>query len=378
MALKVFATQLLIFFSLSLRKHGIDGSLRIISKSHTDLSQEESGELFECINIYKQPAFSHPLLRDHKIQMKPSSIPKGTHTRNSTKYTHSTLKAVECPEGTVPIRKSQTKDLTRLEPSLNALSDISLMNNYPGQHFAVVKSYLDPKGVYYGSQATFNVVNPKLGDDEASLALISLWNGENGDEHMIQAGWGVAPQLYGDHNTHLTIFWRSGKSGCFNLLCPGFVQVDKSHPMGSVLLASVPNVEPEVIEILIHQNDATKNWWLTYVTTDGSVDIGYWPDHLLPRLSDGAPLVGWGGIAKHSLNGDSPPMGFGVFPDGSYEQSGYFREINVMYNSKDLTDPDGDWETFVDSPNCYQAKNLGSTSEGYAMQYGGPGGACGN
>lgn len=31
--------------------------------------QSEDGDIIDCIDIYKQPAFAHPALRDHKIQV---------------------------------------------------------------------------------------------------------------------------------------------------------------------------------------------------------------------------------------------------------------------------------------------------------------------
>ncbi|KAK0572116.1 hypothetical protein LWI29_026373 [Acer saccharum] len=34
--------------------------------------QSEDGDIIDCVDIYKQPAFDHPALRNHKIQMRPS------------------------------------------------------------------------------------------------------------------------------------------------------------------------------------------------------------------------------------------------------------------------------------------------------------------
>jgi len=31
--------------------------------------QSEDGDIIDCIDIYKQPAFDHPALRNHKIQV---------------------------------------------------------------------------------------------------------------------------------------------------------------------------------------------------------------------------------------------------------------------------------------------------------------------
>lgn len=33
------------------------------------LLQTEDGNIFDCVDIYKQPAFDHPLLKNHTIQV---------------------------------------------------------------------------------------------------------------------------------------------------------------------------------------------------------------------------------------------------------------------------------------------------------------------
>jgi len=33
------------------------------------LVQKEDGSTIDCIDIYKQPAFDHPLLKNHKLQV---------------------------------------------------------------------------------------------------------------------------------------------------------------------------------------------------------------------------------------------------------------------------------------------------------------------
>lgn len=32
--------------------------------------QTKDADIFDCVDIYKQPAFSHPLLKDHKLQVR--------------------------------------------------------------------------------------------------------------------------------------------------------------------------------------------------------------------------------------------------------------------------------------------------------------------
>ncbi|PIA60889.1 hypothetical protein AQUCO_00300421v1 [Aquilegia coerulea] len=307
---------------------------------------------YECVNIYKQPAFDHPLLKNHKIQMKPSSLPKGVVSSEHKQLNMVLQDAVRCPEGTVPIRKTRTESMRNTKSLFKAES----VNSSTPK----IDYHKNSTETFYGSQATMNVINPRVDDkNQASLAFISLWNGSNGDENLIQAGWGA------------------GNSGCYNLQCSGFVHVDKNRPLGQVL--DVSTYDGKIVEqqVLIHQDSKTKNWW---VTIAGSVNIGYWPNSLLPHLANGSPNLSWGSLVKHDINGKSPQMGFGYFPDGNPRHAGYFRQIQVMYNLSDMSNPAGTWETYEDKPNCYKMVNYGLEAypNGYSVVYGGTGGACDN
>ncbi|KAK1285867.1 hypothetical protein QJS10_CPB20g00481 [Acorus calamus] len=77
------------------------------------------GDIIDCVDIYKQPAFDHPLLRNHTIQMGPLSYPKGfepaKNTMKSKLHQPWHLNGT-CPEGTIPIRRTQKSDLIRKSP----------------------------------------------------------------------------------------------------------------------------------------------------------------------------------------------------------------------------------------------------------------------
>ncbi|GMH17626.1 hypothetical protein Nepgr_019467 [Nepenthes gracilis] len=66
----------------------------------------EDGEVVDFVNINEQPAFDHPLLKDHKIQMNPSVYPSGCEAQpnnNPAQNVFSTSKYGDRPEGTIPI-----------------------------------------------------------------------------------------------------------------------------------------------------------------------------------------------------------------------------------------------------------------------------------
>ncbi|KAL6980072.1 hypothetical protein U1Q18_021722, partial [Sarracenia purpurea var. burkii] len=79
----------------------------------------EDGDIIDCIDIYKQPAFDHPSLRNHTIQMRPSlNITKERTSLKTAKGKEvgesSSMRVVlsqqwqrkgRCPKGTIPVRR---------------------------------------------------------------------------------------------------------------------------------------------------------------------------------------------------------------------------------------------------------------------------------
>lgn len=72
---------------------------------------------FDCVDIYKQPAFRHPLLKNHKIQLNPSFARDTTRRRSS--YINKAFKgdSFTCPPGKVPIQKKAIKHQTITDSS---------------------------------------------------------------------------------------------------------------------------------------------------------------------------------------------------------------------------------------------------------------------
>ncbi|VVA31517.1 Hypothetical predicted protein [Prunus dulcis] len=73
----------------------------------------EEGDIIDCVDIYKQPAFDNPLLKNHKIQLRPTSFP--AQMKNSAPVTdpisETWSKREASPDGTVPIHRTTKDDL---------------------------------------------------------------------------------------------------------------------------------------------------------------------------------------------------------------------------------------------------------------------------
>ncbi|PON75645.1 hypothetical protein TorRG33x02_244940 [Trema orientale] len=82
-------------------------SLELVKHNGTIKSIEsENGEVIDCVDIYKQPAFDHPLLKNHTIE--PNSIQNGVKRENNQALMalQGWHKNGECPEGTIPILRT--------------------------------------------------------------------------------------------------------------------------------------------------------------------------------------------------------------------------------------------------------------------------------
>ncbi|KAM0004467.1 putative neprosin activation peptide [Helianthus debilis subsp. tardiflorus] len=72
------------------------------------------GDIIDCVHISHQPAFDHPLLKNHTIEMKPNSHPNWINKMSSkassslTQLWHSKGK---CPKGTIPVIRTKKEDV---------------------------------------------------------------------------------------------------------------------------------------------------------------------------------------------------------------------------------------------------------------------------
>ncbi|XP_077214062.1 protein neprosin-like [Tasmannia lanceolata] len=273
-----------------------------------------------CVDIHKQPAFDHPFLKNHKIQISPGSLPKGMINKEATSVRISVeigLKDGGCPQGTVPIRRIQKQDL------INSKSLKTIRNRYSSK-----------------------VVSPQY-----RLALQSM--------RSLQAN--------GFHNT-----------GCDDVLCPGFVQVSKSLPLGMVLKTSSEYNGTQIDDdFTVFKDPESKDWWLLL---GPNRRIGYWPKNLFhSEFADYAKTVQWGGEVFNAGTEAWPPMGSGRFPDEGYTKASYIGNIQLI-------DRDGKYRelhdeeviTYVESRNCYSVMGPLEVPPvgGYYILFGGPGGKC--
>ncbi|XP_037496155.1 uncharacterized protein LOC105647773 isoform X3 [Jatropha curcas] len=263
----------------SLRLERIQRHLDKINKPPVMIIESPDGDIIDCVHKRRQPALDHPLLKNHKIQRVPSEMPKLKVIKEDEMREPKTVKnegekgawqmwhknGTRCPKGTVPIRRSTVHDVLRSKSlfdfgkkqrsiSLARRSDAPDVVSGNGHEHAI--AYTGTSQEVYGAKATISVWDPSIQVvNEFSLSQIWVLSGsfDGSDLNSIEAGWQVSPELYGDSRPRLFTYWTSDSyqaTGCYNLLCAGFVQTNSRIAIGAAI-SPVSSFEGNQFDITI-------------------------------------------------------------------------------------------------------------------------------
>ncbi|CAI9103286.1 OLC1v1001742C1 [Oldenlandia corymbosa var. corymbosa] len=341
--------------------------------------KSRDGDVIDCVHISNQPASDQPLGSNNDLQKRLSnpinakkSIPQAWHLEGS------------CPDGTIAVKRTTQEDRIRAN-SINSF-DVNSMHQNSFQATSNTDTSATSTGFhqyatayvigeeYYGAMATMNLWAPKVRPNEFSSSKIWVIGGSGSDLNVIVAGWHVYPGLYGDNKTRFYTYWTGDNfqsTGCYNLLCQGFVQTSNKFALGAPF--------PELSEIDGSQSEFTviifkgKNGWV--LQFDDFV-LGYWPFSLFTNLKDNASWIEWGGLILNSNIGGkqstTTQMGSGHFPEEGLKRAGYMRQLQVFNESlysRRLDSP----IAMASHPNCYNIKLSKNKVYGDFIVYGGPG-----
>ncbi|KAF3546510.1 hypothetical protein DY000_02000209 [Brassica cretica] len=260
---------------------------------------------------------------------------------------------IGCPNGTVPILKN-IKDhaantqyfaekyfnpLTVESHGTHYYGDLKLIKKLRNLKFAGIR--LQKDGPYYGIAAWISVHDLNISRDQASFANMYVGNRVNNKENFIQVGWmGV------------------NGAGCYNTVCPGFIQVSKDDPL-SEPLPYAPEGKRN-IALAIQQDTDTGHWWVTDIEEGDKPDIhiGYWPKELFDLMGDGGNILGIGGAVQSSSSGVSPPMGNGHLPTKKDMDSARVSEFLYRYENSDFKNyyQYSKLDKLLDTEKCYGLK----------------------
>ncbi|KAG6473166.1 uncharacterized protein LOC122027354 [Zingiber officinale] len=377
------------------QKLEVQRHLKRLNKQAVKSIKSPDGDIIDCVHISHQPAFDHPFLKSHTIQTMPSSHPEGSlfaeNKAASQNKTPSSMAQLwhqngRCPGDTIPIRRTRREDVLRASSVKrygkkrhrsipNPMSiDPDLLNESGHQHAI---AYVEGDR-YYGAKATINVWEPKIEQpNEFSLSQLWILGGSFGEDlNSIEAGWQVSPDLYGDNNTRLFTYWTSDSyqaTGCYNLLCSGFIQTNNEIAMGATIFpVSKYEGSQYDISILVWKDPKEGHWWMQL---GNDCVLGYWPSFLFSYLAESASMIEWGGeVVNSEPDGEhtSTAMGSGHFPGEGFSKSSYFRNLQIVDDSNNLKAP-REVGTFTERPNCYDVRTGSNFQWGHFFFYGGPG-----
>ncbi|KAJ4773582.1 hypothetical protein LUZ62_057839 [Rhynchospora pubera] len=382
----------------TLKMERIHRHLEKINKPAVKSIQSPDGDMIDCVLRNKQPALDHPLLKDHKIQRRPSQMPSFKGERKQQNYTSNMGRRAwqawhhvgPCPKGTVPIRRSSVQDVLRAKSLFHygkkqvntvplAARSVEKPDVVSGNGHEHAIAYTGSRQEVYGAKATINVWDPSVeSENEFSLSQVWILSGsfDGSDLNSIEAGWQVSPELYGDSRPRLFTYWTSDAyqaTGCYNLLCEGFIQTDRQIAIGAAISpVSAYNGDQYDITILIWKDPTLGNWWLSF--GDNRL-VGYWPAELFTHLSNHATMVEWGGeVVNMQPNGahTSTQMGSGHFAGDNFRKASYFRNLEIVDADNSLTAVQ-DIAILAENTNCYNIQSYKSSAWGTYFYYGGPG-----
>lgn len=204
---------------------------------------------------------------------------------------------------------------------------------------------------------------------------------------MLHSKSKVSPELYGDSRPRLFTYWTSDAyeaTGCYNALCPGFVQTSSRIAIGaSISPVSSPGGAQYDMTLLVWKDPKLGNWWLSY----GDQLVGYWPAQLFTHLSDHATMVEWGGEVVDTRPGGvhtATQMGSGRFAAEGFGRASYFRNLETVDADNSLAKvPLDAIQTLAEDAACYDIHKAAADDDdghsgsaggwGTHFYYGGPG-----
>ncbi|KAL4303498.1 hypothetical protein GQ457_10G017710 [Hibiscus cannabinus] len=383
---------------------GVDEKLKQLNKHAVKTIQSEDGDIIDCVDIYKQPAFDHPALKNHmKSSFKLKEEKLGTTSLLSKLVVSQTWqKSGSCPDGTVPIRRIQRKDLLRAKSigrfgrkpqeivsksnTTNLKDGLYPFNNKTQVALPTIVNRSAANLVtlgynYIGAKGDINVWNPHVAaDDEFTTAQIWLKAGPGDNFESLETGWTVNPHLYGDRRTRLFVYWTKDsykRTGCFDLTCSGFVHTNPQVALG----AAIEPVSSEfgqqyhvTLGVYMIQTDNAINRCYKQMNTKGLSKLLVLASR---NLKHSSTLVEWGGQV-YSKNVKKRPhtktaMGSGQFASGLYGNACFIQNPNIVDFSMALKYPQ--WVgTWADDYYCYTAYNYQKSYGTLPVFYfGGPG-----
>jgi hypothetical protein len=351
-------------------------------------SFQYGGSYWDCVTIGSQPTVRD--LRLTHIARPPAASPGARRTGHGLAlpltlglrdgYGH----AVACPAGTVPMQRLSLARMTRF-PTLAAFlakgpGSAGRVAARPAARARVAQNTAHRYAIgyqnitNYGGASWLNVWNPS-----GTFSLSQQWyaNGSGAGTQTVEGGWIHYPAVFGSKSV-LFIFSTPNNytSGCYNLMCAGFVQTSSVVPLGATF-TNYSSYGGTQWGFGLQWKYYNGNWWMFY---SGSA-VGYYPGSVFSGgpMASNASLTEYGG-ETFTPSGAWPQMGSGKFASAGWTQAAF--QNSIFYIPQNVNGGTGVWSSLtslVTNPACYTFAYTPAASGGSWGTYfyfGGPGGNC--
>jgi hypothetical protein len=305
---------------------------------YTDINPTQSfrvGEqIVDCVPISEQPSLRHsasiaaPPPPDIDEGPSPGVIEASPNARGTT----DDGRDVACVRGTIPMRRLTLEELVRFK----TLRDF--FRKEPGDSAIHGYAHAYQNVDNWGGNAALNLwktsVNQNQGED-TSIAQHWYVGGSGSQLQTAETGWINYPGMFGSDPV-LFIYWTAdayNSTGCYNLDCTAFVQVNSSWCLGCKFEHySETQGKQYAIELGYYLYQG--NWWLKVGwnpwRNHESEWLGYYPASIYNggQMSQNAQVIDYGGEVAVNKDATSwPCMGSCHFADDGYRSAAFVRRI---------------------------------------------------
>lgn len=372
----------------------------------------QSGSPIDCVTIKSQPSLKSREMRGHKLATPPKALTRADQRSAKRVKSGKDIKpqlsrkmkdlygnTMYCRNGTIPMRRLTLETLTRFETlddffskgpgdALQRAEKRVQKSNFqkdstsepvpgPGDEYthywAVALQTVDN----HGGDSRLNVWRPDAEPGWFSLAQHWYSAGSGANKQTVEGGWQVAERKYDNTNPNLFIYSTSANysedSGCYNLDCAAFVQINNNWVLGGEL-GPVSTTGGTQYIFRMQWQLHNGNWWL-FLKGKGAAQpgvanyhaIGYYPEEHFDggQLTQHATRIDYGGEVSSLWEEDETgEMGSGQHAVEGWQQAAYQRTIYYI----DLAQK-GQWANLTkvnSTPDCYTADIHNQTATTWA------------
>jgi hypothetical protein len=355
-----------------------------------------------CIDVYSQNSIRANGLDPSDLTFAPQSIPDEFEEKIDNPDTQ--LKTIDfgldgsldengnarqCPKGSFPKLIPKLENLYKFKYLENLFKkypvDDSQCNFSSDSKASLSASANSSEHVYAhayqrvnhrGLRAEFNLWSPDV-QGERDFSLSQLWvsrgDRDSNELQTVETGWQEYEYLYGDKKSRLFVYYTpdSYSTGCYNLLCEAFVQVDSSIVVGgSFSIYSTIGGDQYSVELMFMRDESPPHhWWLKVY----DAWVGYYPNTLFNSqgIADHSDLADLGGEIFYYPDGEdftSTDMGSGRFPHEGFKYAAYIKGIKYVDMDFQYRDPDKLAERTT-YPNYYDIDLWSSEDENWGSYF---------